>query len=176
METTTLPSGATIDRWGETHKEDRAAQVTMPAGAYWVGDPCYAVQEKNDDWWQQWLEDAYGGRDGNNVAVLLAEVNGMPVLGINTAYGDGVYEDQSGYDYPVDAGLIGLVPAELWKGDQLYTNGEPDGNEAPFGMHYHEFPEPFACRYLEEGGTIQLGEITIKTDPKDDYYDPDYYG
>ena len=30
-----------------------------------------------------------------------------------TAYGDGVYEDQNGMMYPVDAGVIGLVPLEI---------------------------------------------------------------
>lgn len=137
--------------------------VTMPAGEYFVGDPCYAVP---DEKWSDWLDDAYGGRDGNTVDVLLAEVDGRPVLGISTAYGDGVYWASDGCSYPVDSGLLGLVPVEVAE------------KEEPFGMQRRTFSRSLACdRFLAYGhGVVNLGEIQIHTadepdEPEEEYYD-----
>ena len=123
--------------------------VTMPAGRYWVGDPCYAVP---NDRWMEWLEAA---DYQNEPRYLLAELDGRPVLGISTAYGDGQYWGRSGEGpFPVDAGLIGLVPVEL-----------ADDNVT--GMHLVEFDRPFECRYEDDAGLIVLGHIEIETDPEE---------
>lgn len=119
--------------------------VTMPAGQYWVGDPCYAVPNER---WQKWLEAA---DYENAVRFLLAELDGHPVLGIGTAYGDGLYTDDQGRDYPVDAGLIGVVPVEVARPDVT-------------GMHLVDFEDDFECRY--DDGTIVLGLlVVVDTDP-----------
>lgn len=151
----TWPSGAVIE----------GGTVILPAGEYWVGDPCNAVPEHE---WGSWLTDAYGGQDGNLVSVLLADVQGKPVLGIGTSRGDGVYYDQLGYEYMVDAGLIGAVPVELW-------TPTPTRQE-PFGMHYFRFMQDVICRNL--GGTIDIGHVSIQTNPpaeEEEDYDYDYY-
>lgn len=119
----------------------------MPAGSYWVGDPCYAVP---DERWMEWLEAANYMDDPR---ILLAELDGQPVLGVGTAYGDGEYYSETGEAFPVDAGLIGLTPAALV-------------TEEPSGMHLVEFKHDFTCRYDE--GKIVLGHITIDTDPPAD--------
>ena len=75
--------------------------VTMPAGEYWVGDPCYSVPDAR---WMEWLEAA---DYINERRYLLAEIDGQPVLGIGTAYGDGLFPGSDGNEYAVDAGLIG---------------------------------------------------------------------
>lgn len=138
-----------------------ATGATMPAGRYFVGDPCYAVP---NEYWMDWLRDSYknGGADfdartGGSPKVLLAEIKGHPVLGIGTAHGDGVYGGSDGFAYGVDAGLIGLVPMSL--------PGAEDEVRAYLGTVV-EFEEPFECRY--EGGTIILGHIRIETDPEED--------
>lgn len=119
-------------------------EVVMPAGEYWVGDPCYSVP---NDRWMEWLEAA---DYENERTILLAELSEKPVLGINTAYGDGEYMDESGNSYPVDAGLIGLTPVELAT------------ESAPFGSHRVYFANDFTCSYND--GTITLGHINIDTD------------
>src|SRR5687768_11930213 len=123
--------------------------ITMPAGEYWVGDPCYAIdaQEK----WMEWLEAAdYTNNDRS--CFLLADLDGRPVLGISTAYGDGEYQGSDGNSYPVDAGLIGAVPVEVADVD------------APFGMVKVTFAQDFKCSYDEDGGVINIGNISIETD------------
>jgi hypothetical protein len=133
--------------------------VTMPAGDYWVGDPCYAVA---DDRWSEWCEEAYENDPGDTV-VMLAGVDGWPVLGINTSYGDGVYGGSDGERYPVDAGLIGCVPVQVADWDR-----EAHG-DAPFGMQRYTFTADFDCR--DEAGTIIIGDVAVYTDPSDEDYD-----
>lgn len=125
--------------------------VTMPAGEYWVGDPCYAIR---DDAWMEWLRDA---DYENERRFLLGHINGIPAVGVGTAYGDGTYLDEDYREYPVDAGLIGAVPHELAK-----TNIT--------GMHRFRFNRDFIVTYEEDHGTIVIGHIRIETDPPEDYW------
>lgn len=135
--------------------------VRMPAGTYIVGDPCYNVP---DDQWSSWLAAADpevfgpGSSSHDCKRVLIAEVNGHPVLGIGTAHGDGQYLDTNSNRYPVDAGLIGLVPVELVAeaGDTLRDD---------LGV-VRTFERPFDCSY--EDGVIVLGNIRIDTDPEEE--------
>jgi hypothetical protein len=122
--------------------------IIMPAGKYYVGDPCYAVP---NDRWMEWLEAA---DYENERRFLLADLDGYDCLGIGTAHGDGCYEGDDGNEYGVDAGLIGVVHEEVGKkGSTLYA------------CQLVEFPEDFTCTYEEDEGTIVLGHIRIKTDP-----------
>lgn len=130
----------------------KIGKVTMPAGTYLVGDPCYAVPDHR---WMEWLEAA----DYETQDVLLAELDGHPTLGIGTAHGDGTYEGDDGNEYPVDAGLIGVVPVEIADySDDKYPRGKI--------MRKVEFTKDFDCSY--EDGTIVLGHIEIDTDPEED--------
>ena len=74
---------------------------------WFIGDPCYAVGHKGNDWM-------------TFVAPALKETDRKAVfktdgaMFASTAYGDGVYLGSDGISYPVDAGLIGCVPKEQW--------------------------------------------------------------
>lgn len=126
--------------------------VTMPAGEYYVGDPCYAV--KADDW-LPWLKDADFETPG--IVYLLAEIEGKAVLGITTAYGDGEYNGTDGNSYTVDAGLIGVTPVSI-----------SDEGAGP-GLQKVAFESAFICSYKE--GLITIGHIEINTDEADgDWY------
>lgn len=89
-------------------------KVIAPAGTYWVGDPCYSVP---DDRWMEWLEAAEYDHPDRGDAPLIAELDGLTVVGVSTAYGDGDYPSYSlpekgrKIKFWVDAGMIGLVPA-----------------------------------------------------------------
>jgi hypothetical protein len=137
--------------------------VIVPAGAYWLGDPCYSVP---DEMWMPWLEAAdFKGQDG----VLWARVPGTDhrVLGFSTAYGDGTYIGSNGFEYGVDAGLIGLVPQAL----------------APLP----KYPELVSAivfvedtRCTTEDGVLIFGHVSINTADEgyddDEDYDGQWYG
>lgn len=130
--------------------ENVSYSVLVPAGEYWLGDPCYAVP---DELWDSLLESS----DFFNLPVGLAGKH--KVLAFGTAYGDGMYRDQLGNMYPVDAGLIGLVPVELAKAN-------------PFGMKRVKFIREERC--TGDDGVMQFGEYKINTrddDVMDDYDD-----
>jgi len=84
--------------------EMTAVTVRVPAGAYYLGDPCYTVP---NDLWMELLGtcDFFG--------VPVGTVGGQQVVAFRTAWGDGLYPGSDGFEYPVDAGLIGLVPLAL---------------------------------------------------------------
>ena len=85
-------------------------ETTVPAGTYFLGDPCYAVQ---DEKWMPWLEDC-GYLESPDLLDGEA-LKGQRVVAVSTAYGDGTYYDGRGNRYSVDAGIIGLTPLNGFK-------------------------------------------------------------
>jgi hypothetical protein len=130
--------------------------VTVPAGRYWVGDPCYSVP---NDLWMDWLEAAdytFPGREH----VLAARINGQIAVGVATKYGDGSYMDEQGREYGVDAGLLGVVPVEV--AENNYANDTAG--------RIIEFDREFECYY--DDGTVNLGPVRIHTgDDEADWWD-----
>lgn len=128
--------------------------ITLPAGTYFLGDPCYAV--RNEDW-IPWLEAADYTRQHD---VLDATIRGHRVVAFGTMYGDGEYAGSDGRLYGVDAGLIGLVPAEVAE------------NVSDHLARRITFDSPVACWATEEG-TIHLGDVAIITgdEEHEDYED-----
>lgn len=132
-------------------------KITLPAGRYFVGDPCYTAG-KDDQAWQDWCSTADFGSDD----VMAATFNGLPVVGLHTAHGDGTYRDFDGREYGVDAGLIGAVPEELIKKMDI-----SDEDLAGSG-HWVETKEPFVLEQGSIGGLLMIGNVTIETDPADE--------
>lgn len=82
-----------------------ATESTFPAGKYYIGDPCFVLDDEQ-------YSAVCDGDEGFHS-------NGKHVLGyFSTAYGDGCYRGTNGESYGVDAGIIGIVPAELIKSDK----------------------------------------------------------
>ena len=126
-------------------------RVTVPAGRYFVGDPCYTAGV-NDYAWRTFIDLCYG--DKQHVDVLAATFNGYPVVGIGTAYGDGEYMDYDGNPYAVDAGMIGVVAEEVVIGLKA-QNFENLGRWVTF--------ETEVELVSGENGRIHIGEIEIPT-------------
>jgi hypothetical protein len=85
-------------------------QVVVPAGKYYLCDPCYSVP---DNYWMTLLQTCEFFDEP--IGTITIDEHVYSVLGFRTAYGDGLYSDQYGNSYPVDAGLIGLTPVSLGK-------------------------------------------------------------
>ena len=64
---------------------------------YWIGDLCYILPEDN-------YHDAVMSEQGQ-----WQSKNGISFAYGSTAYGDGLYFDNLDRQYPVDAGIIGIV-------------------------------------------------------------------
>lgn len=129
--------------------------VTVPAGKYFLSDPCYVIQ---DDEWDGWLTAT--GNDNRQSVFIGQTPTGAWAMAFSTAFGDGVYADGQGRTYGVDSGMIGLVPV-----DYNPTAGE----------EIVEFATDVEC-YIEEPGSghiLHFGSVAIRTGDTDDD-DDDY--
>lgn len=133
----------------------------IAAGRYWVGDPCYAFSNEHPTdtgLWMAWLEDAWSEGDPNQMRILDGRVQGRRISASRTEYGDSTYYDQEGREYPVDAGVIGVVHETYLP---FLSPTEVAAGKTPFGMHLVEFAEPFRIEY--DNGLIRIGTILIPT-------------
>jgi hypothetical protein len=92
----------------EEEEYEDVANITLPQGEYFIGDPCYVIP---DDIWDEWCT-TLKMKDGEVMT------NGIKWVINSTHWGDGLYEGSDGYAYGVDAGTLGMVPAALfdpWK-------------------------------------------------------------
>jgi hypothetical protein len=127
--------------------------MTMPAGKYYIGDLCYVLHERWDEFCnltingQNVLDGEFNLKDGTRFATF------------TTRWGDGTYEDQHGNEYGVDAGLIGCVRIE----DIDLTNPE----NFLHGGNLVEFVNDFST--FSAGGVITIGNIVIDTDVAENY-------
>lgn len=120
--------------------------IKIPAGTYFLGDPCYAVEDA--DWTP--LLHSCDFFDGSAKGTL---PSGEHVVAFSTAYGDGEYHSQFGDAFPVDAGLIGLVP---WTGSETQVEAVKDllGIKVTFETDTNAF---------SDDGVLVFGHIEIDT-------------
>lgn len=152
--------------------------MKFPAGKYYIGDPCYVF---GDDVWSKGCDQMFDqgrsvDKDSGGVLVEVVGDNGKTYRWwqADTDYGDGVYKDQYGHEYGVDAGCIGIVPYEcLDEGDggKFFTtyNGEVG--------QIVEVTEPFEV--AKDGSVISVAQRDINVsgdgdeDEDDDWAEDD---
>ena len=83
---------------------------------FYIGDICYVLGD--DDYHSFW-----GNQKGFADGKFEVPGKGYAFAVGFTAYGDGVYSDEEGRLYPVDAGVIGIVPLELVEKENGLENG-----------------------------------------------------
>lgn len=188
-----------------------ANNVAVSAGHYFLGDPCYPFPNTGPDE-PRWIEllrscgyfdsnpsasdeARYGPWTGTPGPVGTVTVNGVgyPVVAFSTYRGDGGFKGSDGFEYGVDAGMIGLVPVALiealgrdYTDEWLATCGtildadigfvaETDGNGVmTFGTitintrddAQEETPECFRCGYPMPYGYCE--SISCQPDEDDD--------
>jgi len=78
----------------------------------WIGDPCYVIQ---DELWDDVCAQIYKGGHKEVGHVITVNYNGneLSFIQCGTAYGDGCFSSQTGFEYGVDAGCLAIVPEEL---------------------------------------------------------------
>lgn len=136
----------------------------LPAGEYWIGDPCYVIGNDNDDWGLILDEVGYFGLyESEGWDNGLFEHKGKPCWAHGTAYGDGSYDliDAKGKylgTLGVDAGLLSVVPVHVI-----------DSDNATHAGVYVTFKDDFTCSYVD--GKFNFGALTVSTgwDNDDDF-------
>ncbi len=108
---------------------------TFPAGKYWIGDICYCLNDK--------VYDAIFGGFGYDSGLYTHKDGGFFMVD-NTSYGDGLYVGSDGFEYGVDAGIIGIVSEHL----------VDKNNSALDGGRFHTFKEPVKCTF--KGGRFEF--------------------
>ena len=120
---------------------------TFEPGDYYVGDLCYVLRNEWDEVCSLTIKE-HSCLDG-----VFTLANGTKFATYGTAYGDGVYVDQKGHKYPVDAGLIGCVAVKDLDANILKDNIRL-GNII-------KFDKPFTTN--EDQGVIVIGNLSIDT-------------
>jgi len=116
---------------------------TLPAGEYYIGDPCYVI---DDTKWMDFL-DPYWDLKGNGGKF---EFEGHEVCVFQTQWGDGCYPCSDGSSLGVDAGLIGAIPLALAHG-----NPHASGTIVLYNS-------PFECS-RDDDGRMHFGDVEVMT-------------
>lgn len=83
--------------------------MKFKAGKYYIGDPCYALQNKNGWKWNDVLDQTDCFTDFNGT-ITNSCGDTFHVAGARTRYGDGGFIDNSGREFLVDSGCIACIP------------------------------------------------------------------
>lgn len=101
-----------FDRTYQRSIHEAALEPVMASfdpGTYFLGDICYALDEEI---YHKFWGDEKDFADGEY------EVQDSKFAVGGTAHGDGTYTGSDGTKFDVDAGVLGVVPKELWKKDE----------------------------------------------------------
>ena len=128
-----------------------SAKIRSEKGFY-IGDICYVLDDRL-------YHGVWGDQNGYVDGTFKDPDTGLEVAVAGTAYGDGCYLGSDGAEFPVDAGVIGLVPMEL-----VSREKEPQG-----GQLGEIFKMPGEAEFIAESGlfTVILPDgntVEINTD------------
>ena len=95
---------------------NKTFSVTSKLNKFFIGDICYILRK---DVYDEVWGDQHNYQDGCFEVDSVYSKTGEPAkfAVADTMYGDGDYDSTSGASYPVDAGVLGIVPAELFEAD-----------------------------------------------------------
>jgi hypothetical protein len=118
---------------------------------YYIGDLCYVL----DDEWSEVCEAFFVGDEEDPIYEL---EDGRTFFMVNTAFGDGQYNDQNGLPYSVDSGSIGAIKVDDIRNPEL-------ANVLERGLgHIHEFPYELTDLDIEsDNGVLYFGNVIIDT-------------
>lgn len=116
-------------------------KIVVPAGKYWLGDPCYVIRDS-----EEWTHVCHESYEDNDEPIQIK--NGITIL-FGTSYGDGEYTDNFGRTFLVDSGTIGLVSYEH----------DPKGSRYSKLVEFNEDTECFA-----NNGILVFGDISVDTE------------
>jgi hypothetical protein len=131
----------------------------MPAGVYYVGDLCYVMSDVE---WREFCSITIQGNRCLDGEFTMPDGRRFATYG--TAWGDGLYQDNHGNQYSVDAGLIGCILLSDIKADKY------DIRELGTVIEITEdFRTSGGRGDPDWNGVIQIGPLRIETNPLDDW-------
>ena len=135
--------------------------MKFDAGTYYVGDLCYAIGDRWDEFCDLTIKSSSEGVECLDGDFIMKD--GTRLWTHKTMYGDGVYRDTEGRRYAVDAGLIGVISIDQVDSKPTWLEG---GQTIKFDRSF----EP----YYNEGKFV-IGHVEINTSGVDDepMYDED---
>ena len=143
--------------------------MRLPAGIYYLGDPCYAFDHNDvDDPWMEFLGVYWAAEEAGQCVFTF---RGFECFAHGTAYGDGFYGLEGGGSIgglSVDAGIIGCLPKALV--EQLDA-----GEKGPVSsLALHEFSQDFEVGY--DDGEFRIGGLSVRTGGSIDEEEEDELG
>jgi hypothetical protein len=133
-----------------TENLNKYKSFVIPAGKYYLCDPCYILEDADD--WLAFL-DACATEGSSSLSGHYEEIpGGTKILAFSTAHGDGGYQDQHGNSYGVDSGLLGLIPCSY----------SPDRTDIEKLGKQVEFLEETLC--FTKDGILTFGNYIIDTE------------
>lgn len=123
----------------------------MAAGDYYIGDPCYAIDE---NLWQQFCDMILDDDILKNGCII--EFQGHKCFVCATNWGDGAYYDQLGREFGVDAGILGAIPKVLCVRERWQELGHTFVTTEDFSVGADK------GRHIEEK-SIYFGAVRVKT-------------
>jgi hypothetical protein len=128
-------------------------------GRVWLGDPCYPPFFSKH-WNKGWLAAFWEGQatlrehDAFEESVVVT-VNGIEMVAGGTAHGDGTYHVEGGGTVGVDAGLLCVIPEEMFELAGL------DGKDDCGGVYLDDVS---GTAEIDEDGTCWAGSIKVITE------------
>lgn len=141
----------------------------LPAGCYWIGDLCYVFPDKGPmgNYWDKIIEKNDCFTKGQ---LTEFDEGKIKIWADDTAFGDGVYPSNINFNFPVDAGLLGIIPEETV--EYLNTiDGDYDNSHLKGLGIFVDFKEDFTIEM--SNGRFRFGHVIIETDDdnSDDFSD-----
>ena len=155
-----------------------SGKIYSELGEFYVGDPCYILSESA--YYSGWGERYGWGNVSNRDTEISGEYTstGRPAIMTchSTKYGDGgYYGEYSDKVYGVDAGIIGIVPAELFDEAQMST-ARRGGNFFKGNEMSMIVDDDYTFTFFLNGRVVDIiptGDTEDEYDEEDDW---DYYG
>jgi len=130
--------------------------MSMPAGKYYIGDLCYVLHDR----WEEFCDITINGCECLNGEFEFAD--GVKFAIYKTANGDGRYADELGNKYEVDAGLIGCI---------LVDDITASERANVYYGNVFDFETEFEAE--SHNGIIHFGDVSIDTAPFEEDEDED---
>lgn len=133
----------------------------MRMGAYWIGDLCYVMDNKE---WDQVCELIIKKDEVLDGEFILPDGRVFAIY--STMWGDGLYRDQKGNRYPVDSGSIGCIKFD----DIQPSKREYSSSNGHIQTFIYKFHTSGGRGDPDWNGVIRFGDVMVNTNSDDDEY------